>query len=77
MFLYQVINNTNETVIVSHAMMKAVNHAYISIVHDNFKNITSFDYIEKFETVTKEYAEQILKDIFNEDKMAISIVNRK
>lgn len=40
MFLYQVINNTNETVIVSHAMMKAVNHAYISIVHDNFKNIT-------------------------------------
>ena len=44
---------------------------------DNFKNINSFDYIEKFETVTKEYAEQILKDIFNEDKMAISIVNPK
>ena len=40
MFLYQVINNTNETVINSHVMMKAVNHAYISIVHDNFKNIT-------------------------------------
>ena len=44
---------------------------------DNFKNINSFDYIEKYETVTKEYAEQILKDIFNEDKMAISIVNPK
>ena len=44
---------------------------------DNFKNINSFDYIEKLETVTKEYAEQILKDIFNEDKMAISIVNPK
>ena len=40
MFLYQVIDNTNETVIVSHTMMKAVNRAYISMVHDNFKNIT-------------------------------------
>ena len=40
MFLYQVIDNTNETVLVSHAMMKAVNLAYISMVHDNFKNIT-------------------------------------
>ena len=40
MFLYQVINNTNETVLVSHTMMKAVNLAYISMVHDNFKNIT-------------------------------------
>ena len=44
---------------------------------DNFKNINSFDYIEKYETVTKEYAEQILKEIFDEDKMAISIVNPK
>lgn len=44
---------------------------------DNFKGINSFDYIEKFNTVTKEYAEQILKDVFNEEKMGISIVNPK
>ena len=44
---------------------------------DNFKGINSFDYIEKFNTITKEYAEQVLKDVFNEDKMGISIVNPK
>ena len=44
---------------------------------DNFKGINSFDYIEKFNTVTKEYAEQILKDVFNEEKMGISIVKPK
>lgn len=44
---------------------------------DNFKGINSFDYIEKFNTITKEYAEQILKEVFNEDKMGISIVNPK
>ena len=42
---------------------------------DNFKGINSFDYIEKFNNVTKEYAEQVLKDIFNLDMMGISIVN--
>ena len=44
---------------------------------DNFKGINSFDYIEKFNTITKEFAEQVLKDVFNEDKMGISIVNPK
>ena len=44
---------------------------------DNFKGINSFDYIEKFNTITKEYAEQILKEVFNEEKIGISIVNPK
>ena len=44
---------------------------------DSFKGINSFDYIEKFNTVTKEYAEQILKEVFNEEKMGISIINPK
>jgi len=44
---------------------------------DSFKDINSFDYIEKFNTVTKEYAEQILKEVFNEEKMGISVVNPK
>ena len=44
---------------------------------DSFKGINSFDYIEKFDNVTKEYAEQILNELFNEEKMGISIINPK
>ena len=44
---------------------------------DSFKGINSFDYIEKFNNVTKEYAEQILNEVFKEDKMALSIVKPK
>ena len=41
---------------------------------DSFKGINSFDYVEKFNVVTKEFAEQILKEVFDEEKMAISII---
>ena len=41
---------------------------------DYFKGINSFDYLENYSQVTIEYAKQILKDVFNEEKMAISIV---
>ena len=44
---------------------------------DSFREINSFDYIEKFNTVTKEYAEQVLNDVFIEEKMVISIINPK
>jgi predicted Zn-dependent peptidase len=44
---------------------------------DNFKGINSFDYIEKFNNVTREYTEQILRSIFDQNKMGISIVNPK
>ena len=44
---------------------------------DYFKGINSFDYLEEYNQVTKEFAEQILKDIFNEEKMVISIVETK
>lgn len=40
MFLYQVVKNDNETLTVSQSMVKAINHAYISMVQDTFKNIT-------------------------------------
>jgi len=46
-------------------------------ISDYFKGINSFDYIEEYNQVTKEFAEQILKDIFNEEKMVISIVEKK
>ena len=41
---------------------------------DNFKGINSFDYIEEIEGITVNYLEQILKDVFKEEKMVLSIV---
>lgn len=44
---------------------------------DKMKEINSFDYIEEFNTVTKEYTEGILKEVFNEKNEILSIVNPK
>ena len=44
---------------------------------DSFKGINSFDYIEKYNTVTKEYTEQVLKEVFDEEMMALSIIRPK
>lgn len=44
---------------------------------DYFKGINSFDYLENFSQVTKEYSENILKEIFKEENMVISIVRGK
>ena len=41
---------------------------------DSFKGINSFDYIEKYGTVTKEFVEQVLKEVFDEEKMVLSVV---
>ena len=41
---------------------------------DYFKGINSFSYLEQMMVVTKEAVEQVLKDVFKEDKMIISIV---
>jgi len=41
---------------------------------DTMKNIQSFDYIEEFETVSKEYTENILKEIFKSENKILSIV---
>ncbi len=41
---------------------------------DHFKGINSFDYLEEMKGITVEYLEQILKDVFKEEKMVISIV---
>ncbi len=41
---------------------------------DYFKGMNSFDYLEEIKGITVEYLEQILKDVFQEEKMVISIV---
>lgn len=44
---------------------------------DYFKGINSFDYLEEYNQVTKEFVEQVLMDVLNEEKMVVSIVERK
>lgn len=44
---------------------------------DRMKGINSFDYIEEFNTVTKEYTESILKEVFDDKNEILSIVNPK
>ena len=44
------------------------------IVSDYFRNINSFDYFEDFNTVTKEYVEKVLNELFVEDKKVISVI---
>lgn len=41
---------------------------------DHFKGVNSFDYLEEMKGITVEFLEQILKDVFKEEKMVISIV---
>jgi len=44
---------------------------------DYFKGINSFDYIEMHKQVSKEYTEEILNEVFDENKMILSIVKGK
>lgn len=44
---------------------------------DYFKGINSFDYLEEHSGVTIEYANQILKEVFREDNMVLSVVKGK
>lgn len=46
-------------------------------VSDYFKGINSFDYLEYFDMVSKEYTEKILKEVFEEENTVISIVRGK
>lgn len=41
---------------------------------DYFKGINSFDYLEEINTINVEYLNQVLKDVFNEKKMILSVV---
>ncbi len=41
---------------------------------DFFKGINSFDYLDEIDGVSKEYTEQVLRQVFREDKMVLSVV---
>ena len=43
---------------------------------DFFKGINSFEYLEEIPIINENYVEQILKEVFNEDKMVISVIKK-
>ena len=43
---------------------------------DFFKGINSFDYLEEIVTINEQYAEQILKEVFDDKKMIISVIKK-
>ncbi len=43
---------------------------------DFFKQINSFDYLEEITTINEEYISQILKEVFTDDKMVISVIKK-
>ena len=44
---------------------------------DKMKGINSFDYIEKYTTVTKEYTEDVLKNVFKKENMVMSVIKSR
>ena len=47
------------------------------LLSDYFKRINSLDYIEKYQSVTAEYAKQILQEVFDEKNSILSVVKTK
>lgn len=43
---------------------------------DYFKEINSFDYLEEISTINEQYVEQILKQVFADKKMVISVIKK-
>ena len=43
---------------------------------DFFKGINSFDYLEEIITINKEYLQQILREVFDDKKMVISVIKK-
>ena len=43
---------------------------------DFFKGINIFDYLEEIVTINEQYAEQILKEVFDDKKMIISVIKK-
>jgi len=43
---------------------------------DFFKEINSFDYLEEMTTINEQYVEQVLKEVFDDNKMVISVIKK-
>ena len=51
-----------------------VSNIATGIVADYFKDINSFDYFEEFSSISKEYVEKVLKELFVESKKVVSVI---
>ena len=47
------------------------------LLSDYFKGVNSLDYIEEYQSVTAEYAKQILEEVFNKENCILSVVKTK
>ena len=47
------------------------------LLSDYFKGVNSLDYIEEYQSVTAEYAKQILEEVFTKENCILSVVNTK
>ena len=43
---------------------------------DFFKEINSFDYLEEMTTINEQYVEQVLKNVFDDTKMVLSVIKK-
>ena len=43
---------------------------------DFFKEMNSFEFLEEITVINEEYVEQVLKDVFNDKKMVISVIKK-
>ena len=43
---------------------------------DFFKEINSFDYLEEITTINEQYVEQVLKNVFDDTKMVLSVIKK-
>ena len=43
---------------------------------DFFKEINSFDYLEEMTTINEQYVEQVLKNVFDDNKMVLSVIKK-
>ena len=43
---------------------------------DFFKEINSFEYLEEMTTINEQYVEQVLKNVFDDTKMVISVIKK-
>ena len=41
---------------------------------DSIKEVRTFDYVDKYNDVTIEYTTNVLNEVFNKDKVALSVV---
>ena len=45
-------------------------------IADFFKGINSFEYLEEITTINEQYVEQMLKEVFVDNKMVLSVIKK-